>query len=286
MVGFSRGQREHSAREAADLLGVPRRHLRALARAAGLEVEKLSFQDLAFLRRLVALEQHPGRARRLKRALERLREDRVAGDGAAGQSLSLSSVGLVAAGAAVAVRDEHGRLWNPESRQGLLDFEVRPPGEVTPLASRAGDDTRPLRVGQPASVDELFEQACALEEDDPASARLLYREVLALAPTHAEAHVNLGRLLHVAGEFLAAEGHYRRALLDRPDDPTATFNLGVVLEDQERDPDAVVVYLQTLALDPTCADAHYNLAQIFERAGDRFSALRHLRAYRRLTQGR
>src|SRR5262245_59309849 len=131
VLGFSRGQREHSLRETADLLGVPPRRVRALARAAGLEPDHLSFQDVAFLRRLIALEAHPVRGRRLKRAPRRLREERARrpGEGAAG---GLSGVGLEAAGSLVAVRDERG-LWNPESRQCLLDFALRPAAEVTPL---------------------------------------------------------------------------------------------------------------------------------------------------------
>jgi hypothetical protein len=39
-----------------------------------------------------------------------------------------------------------------------------------------------------------------------------------------------------------------------------------------------------LAADPACADAHFNLARLFDRQGDPEAALRHLAAYRRLTQ--
>jgi hypothetical protein len=38
-----------------------------------------------------------------------------------------------------------------------------------------------------------------------------------------------------------------------------------------------------LAIDPRLADAHFNLSRLYEKAGKRAAALRHLGAYRRLT---
>ena len=43
-------------------------------------------------------------------------------------------------------------------------------------------------------------------------------------------------------------------------------------------------YRMALALDPAIADAHFNLARLHEHAGNTKDALRHLLAYRRLTQ--
>ena len=37
-----------------------------------------------------------------------------------------------------------------------------------------------------------------------------------------------------------------------------------------------------IGLDPTLADAHFNLAQLHQQAGDERGALRHYSAYRRL----
>ena len=41
-------------------------------------------------------------------------------------------------------------------------------------------------------------------------------------------------------------------------------------------------YEQSLVLDPTLADAHYNLGRLREQQGDPRGALRHFSAYRRL----
>ncbi|HEY5675922.1 MAG TPA: tetratricopeptide repeat protein, partial [Myxococcales bacterium] len=90
--------------------------------------------------------------------------------------------------------------------------------------------------------------------------------------------------LHEAGDARAAAEHYRRAIELRPDDVTALFNLGVALEDLRMPEEAMLAYRTALAADPGCADAHYNLAHLYESRGDAAGALRHLRTYRKLVQ--
>ena len=94
-----------------------------------------------------------------------------------------------------------------------------------------------------------------------------YRRALEIDPGLADAHVNLGRLLHEQGETAEAERHYRQALAARPDDATAAFNLGVALQDLGRLREAADAYEAALAVDRTLADAHYNLAGDLRRAG-------------------
>jgi tetratricopeptide (TPR) repeat protein len=61
------------------------------------------------------------------------------------------------------------------------------------------------------------------------------------------------------------------------------FNLAVLLEDLGRRDEAIAAYREALALDPQLADAHFNLARLYEMARDRKASLRHLLAYRRMT---
>ena len=68
-----------------------------------------------------------------------------------------------------------------------------------------------------------------------------------------------------------------------PGDAVALFHLGACLEDMGRTHEAIRVYRQALESDPDCADVYYNLARLYEDLGDSASALRHLQAYRRLT---
>ena len=43
-------------------------------------------------------------------------------------------------------------------------------------------------------------------------------------------------------------------------------------------------YLNTIQSDPSNADAHFNIARLYEKQGNAASALKHLRTYRRLTE--
>ena len=109
------------------------------------------------------------------------------------------------------------------------------------------------------------------------------RACLKIDPDHFEARINLGRLLHWQGRLTEAERVYR---VGAKADPFIAFNLAVVLEDLEREPDAILAYREALALDPQFADAHFNLARLYERAKDPKASLRHLLAYRRMMDGR
>jgi len=62
----------------------------------------------------------------------------------------------------------------------------------------------------------------------------------------------------------------------------ALFNLGVALEDLRMPEEAILAY--RLAAEAGLADAHYNLAYLYERRGEPAAALRHLRTYRKLVQ--
>jgi tetratricopeptide (TPR) repeat protein len=126
------------------------------------------------------------------------------------------------------------------------------------------------------SAEEWFEHAAELESESPLEARAAYHHALELNPNLVDAHVNLGRLYHVAGEHGKAEAHYRQATLLAPRDPTSHFNLGVLLEDLQRRSEAVYAYRQALMREPDYADAHYNLALLLERIGRKGEAISHL----------
>ena len=113
------------------------------------------------------------------------------------------------------------------------------------------------------SADEHYAKGLALEDTDPDGARAAYEACLAADPQHMEARINLGRLLHMAGRLADAERVYRSA---KKPESVLLFNLAVLLEDLEREPDAIVAYREALALDPQLADAHFNLARLYERA--------------------
>jgi tetratricopeptide (TPR) repeat protein len=266
--------------EAAALVGWSEERVRRLVRDGVLAPTRgprgtlrLSFRDLALLRRLRELGGERVPPRRVRNALARLRA-------ASPDSGALSSLALAPAGEVVVREGEC--LWSPESGQCVFDFAPAREPRVVAFAPRAAE-AAPARA--PRSADEWLALGCELDESDPARAREAYRAALALEPAHADAHVNLGCLEHAAGRFGAAEAHYRAPLAVRPDDATARFDLAVALEDQRRDAEARRTYEALLADDPDNAEALHNLARLCERQGDRAGALRYWVALRRLLRG-
>jgi tetratricopeptide (TPR) repeat protein len=88
--------------------------------------------------------------------------------------------------------------------------------------------------------------------------------------------------LHAGGQLRDAEEIYRKGIERCADDALLRFNLGVLLEDIGRPHDAIAAYQAALKIDRNFADCHYNIALLYEAAGKRREALRHLSAYRRL----
>jgi tetratricopeptide (TPR) repeat protein len=148
---------------------------------------------------------------------------------------------------------------------------------------------RGMRKAVPATG--WYELGCELEAVDADGAIAAYRRALRSRPSFADAHNNLGRLLHDKGDLAGAEGHYRLALCEHRYIALYWFNLGVVLEDQGRSGEAIDAYERALAIDVQLADAHFNLARQIERlarqADDEVMlrrAVRHLKQYRDLSR--
>ena len=233
------------------------------------------FQDLVLLRTAKGLIDAEIPVRRVRTALEKVRDQLP-------QGRPLAGVHVFADGKEVVVQGGSD-LWNPESGQALINFGVSSIAEkAAPFARRAAEAARD-RADELAAED-WYDLACELELTAFDEAVEAYQRALELEPGHADAHLNVGRLLHEEGSFEEAEAHYRAALEARPEDATAIFNLGVVLEDQERLLEALEAYRAAIGADPDYADAYYNLAGLYERLDKRDLALRHLKTYKQLIE--
>ena len=281
------GASGYSTRDVAALLGLPVAQVRSYVRSGFLlpgqgprGEYRFTFQDLILLRTAKGLVEARVPPRRIVLALRNLREQLPEGK-------PITGVRISAQGHHVVVRDGL-EIWNPESGQALLDFEVsdlaREAASLDSQRARRLAALDPVEDAEPAadSADEWFDRGVELEVDDPAAAEDAYRQALEIDPTMVDARLNLGRLLHEAGRTVEAEGHYRSALETRPDDPTALFNLGVALQDLGRPAEAAEVYEKALEIDPALADAHYNLAVVYEELDRKKAAIRHLKAYKLL----
>lgn len=275
----------YSTADVARLLGLSVRQVQSFVKSGFLEpardgdgAARFSFQDVVLLRTAQGLVGARIAPARVRRALARLREQLPDGR-------PLTGVAIAAEGKRIVVRDG-GAQWNPESGQVLFDFQV----------SALAQDAQALTQWKPRKeeidpdverrhqADDWYQTACIREDEgDKEGAIAAYKRALTLDLEHADAHINIGRLLHERGDMPTAVRHYQEALKLRGNDPVAAFNLAVALEDQERLDEAVSAYLTAISSDPRAADAHFNLAGLYERLGDRAGAIRHLRAYKKLT---
>lgn len=265
----------YSVREVAAMLGLRPAQIRSYASQGFLTPERgergelrFGFHDLIILRTAGELSAANIPTRKVRRALEKLREQLPEG-------MSLTGVRIAADGERLVVRDG-STVWNPESGQSLFDFAI------DDVAARTRVFVPRVEREEEREAEDWYDLGCELEETSADEAKTAYERAIALDPDHSDAHVNLGRILHEQRAPQLAEEHYRKALECEPEHPIAAFNLGVALEDLGRVADAMNAYRHALKLDPDNADAHYNLAGLLEKRGDKTGAIRHLMAYRKL----
>jgi tetratricopeptide (TPR) repeat protein len=273
------------------LFGLPASAVRALARAGNIQPVRrsgrlhYSFHDLVVLRTASALRAAKISSQRINKTLQELRS-------ALPEGSALNKISLTALGNRIAIR-EGQTLRESESGQYALALEiVEEKGRLHVISRQdiapalesdsdigGGSGGFSTGVSISRSADEHYARALSIEDSNPQAAQKAYELCLKADPDYLEARINLGRLLHLAGRLAEAERVYR---VGAKTDPFIAFNLAVVLEDLKREPDAIIAYREALALDPQFADAHFNLARLYERAKDPKASLRHLLAYRRM----
>ena len=256
------------------LLRLPRSTIRALIKAGFVaptrgarNTWRFSFQDLIVLRTAQALAAAKVPAKRITRALKTLRRQLP-------EQMPMSGLSIGAVGDQVVVRDGAAQR-RVDSGQYLLAFEGNPESGALSVVERP----QPPRA---ADTRNWYEQAVALEPDDPEAAIKAYEKALEAEPARLDARINLGRLLHESGKLARAERAYRDALGVAGADPTLLYNFAVLLEDLGRRTDAMETYKAALRADPALIDAHYNLALLYEKLKRPRDALRHMAQYRRL----
>jgi tetratricopeptide (TPR) repeat protein len=267
----------YGVRDVESLLRLSRSVIRSLIGAGFVAPERgprgawrFSFQDLIVLRTAQALAEAQVPQRRIMRSLRELRRHLP-------DAMPLSGLSVCAVADRVVVR-EGGSRWQAESGQYLLEFEGDPAaGALSVIESSNADEAR-------GGAQTWFDKGVALERQNSDDARKAYQRAIDTDPAFLDAYINLGRLLHEAGHFVRAEQVYRAAFKCCDSDPVLLYNLGVLLDDMDRKPEAVAAYEAALQRDSGLADCHYNLSLLCESLAKPKDAIRHMARYRTLTR--
>jgi tetratricopeptide (TPR) repeat protein len=108
-----------------------------------------------------------------------------------------------------------------------------------------------------------------------ANGMTLYRASLEQNPDSWMAHDNLGAILSQAGRLPEAIDHFQAALKLKPDFPDAHNNLGSALLETGRPQEAIEHFEQTLRSQPNFAEAHNNVGNALRQTGRLSEAIGH-----------
>ena len=135
-------------------------------------------------------------------------------------------------------------------------------------------NARPAAEESAAKVKQQF--FAAIEHHQAgrlAEAERLYRALISSGYPIAEAHNNLGFLLHQRGDSAGALAEYRKAVAINPSDPGALNNLASTLRDFNNAEEAEACYRRALSIKPDHPEANNNLGMMLSDRGRQSEAL-------------
>jgi tetratricopeptide (TPR) repeat protein len=248
----------HYSRE--DALRILRIRLKQLSswERSGLinQSETYSFQDLVQLRKLRDLRATRLSVANIRASIHAMRQ-------VSGVANPLLEASAVRNGTRLAFRLS-GAMMEPIARQFVFDFDSPRHSQLAEVSSVASH-----QAARDSRVQGLFFEAVRLEERGKTQEAVShYEAILALDSAHAPACINLGTIQYNQRRFIDAEALYRRATEADPKYALAFFDLGNVLDELQRLPEAIEAYATAILA--------------YERVGDRRSALRHWTTYIKL----
>lgn len=301
-----------SAKDVERVLGISKGALRALVRGGFVAPARgrhrqyvFSFRDLATLRAARALLRVRVPPNRITHSLARFRSENGPSN-------------VRACGTELVVRDDCG-LWRNAEGQYLLQLEASLAAEAlgesaAPALDILNRTAQSRPANEPAApltpviaAEALFDNALSLEDKDADAAIQGYRLCVEMDPSHGDARLNWGRLLHSSGLLAEAEAVYRGGLENKgqgkeghgnegkrnenqgndgsgdTEHTSLLFNLALVLEDTGRELEAIDCYKRALACDWEQADVHLNLARLYQQLDMARAAIRHWNEFRRIS---
>jgi tetratricopeptide (TPR) repeat protein len=162
--------------------------------------------------------------------------------------------------------------FEAESGQLLLFVDAdRPAGKV--------ED----RFG-PARVQKRFEEARLMAESDPARALMLCSDLIGREPRNFELHLQMAEVLEHEGDLAGAMRHLLGAALLVPGNAEVHVRLGIIYRKRDEFNLALQSFVRATECDPLVAEAHRNLAELYDHLGRTREALRHLSTLHRLSR--
>lgn len=142
-----------------------------------------------------------------------------------------------------------------------------------------------LRPGDAVAMRVMGLEQYLDEDVDGAVATL--EQALALDPDNAQGHFGLGMALaDRAGDYERALRHLREAVAGEPGNAMALYLIGKIHALRSELEEARDALEASLARDPAQPDAHYRIALVYARLGDRESATRHQQSFLKLSNAR
>ena len=275
----------YSVRDAARILKVTPARLRywkrtQLVRSHEGDEQGFAFQDLVYVRAVLALLDGGVPLRRIRQSLEILRAQ------VPELKQPLSALRIWGHGPKRVVVRHEGKLLELDG-QLVLEFEQQQdraePGQVAPLRLRsdAAGEREDEKAASEVGALDWFEIGCGFDSD-PATydkAIAAYRSAVELDPDFADAHCNLGAALYNKGDRKQARIYFEQCLELHPNHVEARFNLANLVDECGDARAALEHYLVALRGDPFYADLHINLALLYEKLGRGAEGLQHWRRY-------
>lgn len=114
-----------------------------------------------------------------------------------------------------------------------------------------------------AAADAVHQARAHRDRGNLDQALLWFHRALEEDARQLEAHMGIGDIYQVRGDYAAAAGRYETAREIDPTDYHATYNLGLMYHLLERVRDAIDMYLSALSIDPQSYEANLNLATAY-----------------------
>ena len=152
----------------------------------------------------------------------------------------------------------------------------------------------PAAIAKAKAVDvspqivALYQRAVAtLKSGDENNALIQFQSIAEKAPQLAGPFINMG-LIHLRKQrYQDAEQALLQATTINPNDAVAQNHLGIVMREQGKFDKAGAAYQQALQIDPNYANAHLNIAVLYDIYLNDFpKALQHYEKYQALTDNK